>query len=615
MSGIGQAVEGGKTRSAEKLVNNFSIQVATVNGTGSQSSNSILMRAIFEMGIPVSGKNLFPSNIYGMPTWFTIRLSERFYFARESVKEFDLLLAMNPATAMDDLAPMKPGSCVIYDEPMGLRDRRDDLVFYPVPFAKLAAEACPDTKLRRFVVNCVSVGVVARLLGIEQAACDKAVRLQFEGRVKAIELNSAAIRAGMDYAAAHLEKRDRLYVERRDLTRGMILIDGNTACALGCIFAGCTLMAWYPITPASSICERFIEYARKYRSDARTGKLTCALIQAEDELAALAIVLGAGWAGARAMTATSGPGVSLMAEGAGLGFYTEIPAVIFDVQRAGPSTGLPTRTSQQDLLKLATLSHGDTRHPILIPSNMAECFDFSVQAFDIAERIQTPVFVMLDLDLGMNPWISGPFAYPEKPMDRGKVLTERDLEKMKTFDRYRDVDGDGIPFRTLPGTRHPLAAYMTRGTSHNEKAQYTERAAEYRAMLDRIARKFETARHLVPPPIIERPAGATAAIVAYGSSRPAVEEARDRLRERHGIETAYMLIRGYPFSDDVERFLLEFPGAYVVDQNRSGQMAALLRMHFPGASAVLRPVLHYTGIAIDARTIVEQILAQEGERT
>jgi 2-oxoglutarate ferredoxin oxidoreductase subunit alpha len=596
-----------------RIVNDFSIQVATVNGTGSQSSNAILMRAIFEMGVPVSGKNLFPSNIYGMPTWFTIRASERFYAARESVKEFDLLVALNPATAADDLAPMKPGSSVVYDEPMRLNEKRDDLVFYPVPFSKLAAEACPDAKLRRRVANCVYVGVVAQLLGIEAGACEKAINLQFEGKARAVELNTAALRAGMDYAKRNLRKRDNLFIERRDLTRGKILIDGNTACALGCIFGGCTVMGWYPITPATTICERFIEYARRYRRDERTGRLTCALIQAEDELAALAIVIGAGWAGARAMTATSGPGISLMAEGAGLGFYCEVPAVIFDVQRAGPSTGLPTRTSQQDLLKLATLSHGDTRHPILIPSSVGECFEFSVQAFDMAERLQTPVFVMLDLDLGMNTWISDPFPYPDKPIDRGKVLTEHDLGKMGRFERYKDVDGDGIPFRTLPGNPHPLAAYMTRGTSHGESAQYTERAADYKAMLDRIARKFETARRIVPPPVIERPEGASVALVAYGSSHPAAVEARDRLRSKHGIETAYMLIRGYPFSDQVEGFLREFPRAYVIDQNRGGQMAALLRMHFPAAAAGARSVLHYTGIALDARAIVEQVLAGEKE--
>src|SRR5215471_7186772 len=394
------------------VVNNMSIQVATVNGSGSQSSNTVLLRSIFQMGVPVSGKNLFPSNIAGLPSWYTIRANQAGYIARK--KEIDFLVAMNPETARADVMALDPGAVVLYDEPLNLGSVRDDLIFYSVPFDKLVATVCPEAKLRKLVKNMIYVGVLAKLLEIEMAEVEKALRKQFAKKVKAANLNFAAAQAGYDYALANLSKHDPYRLERMDKTHGKIIIDGNSASALGCVFGGVTMMSWYPITPSSSLAEGVIEYLKRFRITPE-GKATFAVVQAEDELAAIGMVLGAGWAGARAMTSTSGPGISLMAEFAGLGYFAEIPGVIFDVQRTGPATGMPTRTQQADLLSTAFLSHGDTKHVVLLPGNVKECFDFGYAAFDLAERLQTPVFVLTDLDLGMNNWMSDPFTYPDKP--------------------------------------------------------------------------------------------------------------------------------------------------------------------------------------------------------
>src|SRR3990170_3249235 len=459
------------------LINDFSIQVATVNGSGSQSSNSVLMRSIFQMGVPVGGKNLFPSNIQGLPTWFTIRANKKGYIARR--KEIDLLVAMNPATAREDVASLEAGAAVVYEETLGLGKLRTDLVTYPVPFAELAKEVVEDTRLRKLLTNMIYVGVVGYLLSIDRKEIRTAIEKQFAGKAKAVGLNVKAVDVGFEYAAKHFQVSDTLRVERMNKSAGKILIDGNAAAAIGAMFAGVTVVTWYPITPSSSLVEQLIEYLKDYRIDEATGKATFAVVQAEDELAAIGMVLGASWAGARALTSTSGPGISLMAEFIGLGYYAEIPAVVWNIQRVGPSTGLPTRTSQGDVLSSFLLSHGDTKHILLFPSSVSECFELASTAFDLAERFQTPVFVMSDLDLGMNVWMSDPFPYPEKPIDRGKVLSASDLEKVGSFGRYRDVDGDGIPYRTLPGTNHPLAAYFTRGSGHNEKARYSEKAEDY----------------------------------------------------------------------------------------------------------------------------------------
>src|SRR5437763_923554 len=454
------------------IVNNMSIQVATVNGSGSQSANTVLLRAIFQMGVPVSGKNLFPSNIAGLPTWYTIRASKDGYIARK--KEIDFLVAMNAETAQDDVMSLAPGAAVLYDEPLKLNALRNDLTFYTVPYDKIVGTVCPDAKLRKLVKNMIYVGVVAFLLNIDMAEVEKALRKQFKKKQKAAELNLAAAKAGYDYAAASLTKVDPLRIERMDKTAGKIIVDGNAAGALGSMFAGVTVFTWYPITPSSSLGEALIEYCKRFRIGP-DGKATFAIVQAEDELAAIGMAIGAGWAGARAMTSTSGPGISLMAEFVGLAYYTEIPVVIWDIERVGPSTGLPTRTMQGDVLFCATLSHGDTKHILLFPSSVEECFSMAFDAFDLAEKFQTPVFVMSDLDLGMNNWMADPFQYVERPLKRGKVLTKADLDRLGSFARYKDVDGDGVGYRTLPGTDHPAAAYFTRGSGHNDKAQYSER--------------------------------------------------------------------------------------------------------------------------------------------
>src|SRR5277367_3190467 len=517
-------------RPPQAIVNDFSIQIATVNGSGSQSANLVLLKSIFRMGIPVSGKNLFPSNIAGLPTWYTIRASKDGYVARK--KEIDLLIAMNPETSKEDILSLPPGAAAIYEESANLEQYRDDVACYPVPFDKLTAAVCPEAKLRKLVKNMIYVGVAAQLLKMDMKAVEAALRKQFAKKVKAADLNWAAVRAGYDYASATFTSSGPFVLEAMDATAGKIIIDGNAAAALGCIFAGCTVVMWYPITPSSSVVESFIDYAKKYRLEP-DGKATFAVVQAEDELAAIGAVLGAGWAGARAMTATSGPGISLMAEFAGLGYYAELPGVIFDVQRTGPSTGMPTRNQQGDLLSVAFLSHGDTKHVMLIPGSVKECFEMAQAAFDLTEQLQTPVFVMSDLDLGMNNWMSDPFAYPDKPLNRGKVLSAEDLTRLGGFARYKDVDGDGVGYRTLPGTDHPMAAYFTRGSGHNEKAQYTERPDDYFNNMERLNRKFETARSLVPRPEVVQTGKAKIGLIAFGTSDFATHESRDQLSEEY----------------------------------------------------------------------------------
>jgi 2-oxoglutarate/2-oxoacid ferredoxin oxidoreductase subunit alpha len=595
----------------EPVVNDFSIQVATVNGSGSQSANTVLLRTIFQMGVPVSGKNMFPSNIAGLPTWYTIRASKKGYIARK--KEIDFLVAMNSETAREDVMSLAPGAVALYDEPLKLNELRSDLIFYPVPYDKITAAACPESKLRKLVKNMVYVGVVARLLNLDMTEVEKALRKQFAKKVKAAELNWGAAKAGYEYAAASLTKADPFTVERMNKTSGMIIIDGNSAAAIGSMFAGVTVVTWYPITPSSSLVETLIEYMKEYRIGA-DGKATFAIVQAEDELAAVGMVLGAGWAGARSMTATAGPGISLMAEFAGLGYYVEIPGVIWDIQRVGPSTGLPTRTSQGDISFVARLSHGDTRHPMLIPSDPSECFSMASEAFDLAEQLQTPVFVMSDLDLGMNNWMSEPFHYPEKPQNRGKVLTAEDLDRVGGFARYRDVDGDAVGYRTLPGTDHPGAAWFARGSGHNDKSQYSERPDDYANNMDRLAKKFETARTLVPRPQIVRNDGNEVGIIAYGTSHHALVETLDQLQTEYGVKADYLRLRAYPFTRETHEFIAAHKRVYIVDQNRDAQMLELLKLDIAIPDIIkLRSVRHYNGLPIDARSVTDEIISQEGK--
>jgi 2-oxoglutarate ferredoxin oxidoreductase subunit alpha len=596
-------------RSGERVVNDFSIQVATVNGSGSQTANLMLLRSIFQMGVPVSGKNMFPSNIAGLPTWFTIRANKHGYIGRK--KEVDFLVAMNPETAREDVMTLESGAACVYDEPLKLNTLRNDLTFYPVPFDKLVTPVCPDAKLRRLVRNMIYDGVLAKLLDIDMAQMEKALNKQLGKKAKALALNMSALQTGWDYTEKNLPKQDPFHIEPMKETGGMILIEGNAAAAVGCMMAGVTVVAWYPITPSSSLCETLITYMRKYRMDKETGKATFAIVQAEDEIASLGMVLGAGWAGARAMTATAGPGISLMAEFTGLGYYAEVPAVVFDVQRVGPSTGLPTRTAQGDVLVAATLSHGDTKHPMLFPSSAEESYTMAIEAFDLADRLQTPVFVMMDLDLGMNTWMADPFTYPDKPIDRGKLLDEATLKRIGDWGRYKDVDGDGIAYRTIPGDGMP--AYFARGSGHNARAAYSERADDYVNNLDRLSRKFETARKYVPKPTVEQNPKAQIGLIGYGTSHWAITESRDQLRNETGVETSYLRIRGYPFTPDLTDFFDRHERVYVIEQNRDAQMAALMRLEFkPEHIAKMRSVLHYNGLPIDARSITDDVLAQEG---
>ena len=594
----------------KRVVNDFSIQVATVNGSGSQSANSVLLKSIFGMGVPVSGKNLFPSNIAGLPTWFTIRASKDGYVARR--KYIDILVAMNPETAKDDILALPGHGVAIYEEGLNLKQYRDDVVCYPVPFDKITAAVCPEAKLRKLVKNMVYVGVVAQLLEIDMTSVEAALKKQFAKKQKALDLNFNAVKAGAAYFAEHLTKQDPFFIEHMNATAGKIVIDGNSASGLGAVFAGVTVVAWYPITPSTSVVEATIEYLKKFRVT-EEGKATFAVVQAEDELAAIGMVLGAGWAGARSMTATSGPGISLMAEFSGLGYFAEIPGVIFDVQRTGPSTGMPTRTSQADLLSTAFLSHGDTKHIVLLPGSVKECFEFGGQAFDIAERMQTPVFVLSDLDLGMNNWMSEPFTYPEKPIDRGKVLSAEDLNRLGGFARYKDVDGDAIGYRTLPGTDHPKAAYFTRGSGHNESAGYTEKPDEYVAVMERLSRKFETARKHVPPAVVERSSGSRIGIVAYGTSHYAIVEALDQIKKAHDVDFDYLRVRAYPFSENVEDFVAAHDRIYVVEQDRDAQLASLLKLDLPADQVTkLRSILHYNGLPIDAESVTSELVTKEG---
>jgi 2-oxoglutarate ferredoxin oxidoreductase subunit alpha len=597
----------GNTADQAPIVNDFSITVATVNGSGSQTANNTLIRAIHKMGIPVSGKNLFPSNIQGLPTWFTIRVSQAGYIARRERAE--ILVAMNKVTSAEDIQKLEAGGICLYpiDDPLPIK--RDDVTFYPMPVVELVRKSGADAKLRSYVANMVYVGALAYLLGLELDEIEAALSFHFGGKKKAIDLNMGVVKAAHDWSAANLAKTDPFRLERMDKTSGTYLIDGNTAAALGAVFGGVSFIAWYPITPATSLADGLHEYLPQFRVDA-DGKHTFAIVQAEDELAAIGMVIGAGWAGARAMTSTSGPGISLMSEFAGYAYFAEVPAVIWDVQRMGPSTGLPTRVSQGDVLKAYYLGHGDTKQVVLLPATVQECFEFGTTSFDLAERLQTLVFVLSDLDLGMNLWPTEPFKYPEKPLDRGKVLSAEDLDRVKVWKRYADVDGDGIGWRTLPGTHHPMAAYFTRGTGHSEAARYSERPEDWTANLERIERKHDYARTIVPAPIIDARPDAEIGLISYGTNDPAVQEARDRLAKQ-GFQTSYLRVRALPLDNTLIEFIKKHQRVYVIENNFDGQMHSLIQLHTPEHASRLISIAKCDGLPLSARWITEAVMEQE----
>jgi len=595
------------------LVNDLTFQAATVNGSGSQSANLVLTRAIFSMGIPVAPKNVFPSNIEGLPTWYQLRICPRGYQARTG--DPDVLVALNPQTWTSDLQNVKAGGAVIHEEAYSTAGVRDDVSYFPVPFSKLAKTRIQNDALRKQLTNMIYVGVVAGLLQIPFDAVEHGIRRTFQSKPKAWQSNVDAATVGYDYWREHFQDRETRHVLQpmTGVTDGLVLIEGNQAAALGCVMGGCTVAAWYPITPSSSLCENLIAYADRFRVDPKTGERRIAIVQAEDELAAVGMAIGAGWTGARAMTSTSGPGISLMAEFSGLAYYAEVPVVIFDIQRIGPSTGLPTRTSQGDLGFVYTLSHGDTKHLVLLPGTVDECFEFAQQAFDLADRFQTPVFVLSDLDLGMNLWMTQPFQYPEAPFDRGKVLTAGDLQKLEgEWGRYRDVDGDAVTYRTLPGTAHPAAGYFTRGSGHDADARYTESAEAYARNMDRLVRKFETARGAMPEPILSRSReGSPVGLIAYGTTHHAVVEARDALDER-GLAVDYLRVRALPLAASISSFVEDHERVYVVEQNRDGQMYDQLRLQLPAELADrLRSIRHYDGQPIPAEAITRPLLELE----
>lgn len=610
MSGIQTTEHTQAGTTMKRVVNDFSITVATVNGSGSQTSNLTILRALFKMGIPISGKNLFPSNIQGLPTWYTIRVNRDGFLARRD--EHEIVVAMNAATLDKDLADVVPGGVLLYADHLRLQSNREDISVYPMPVKKLSKEAGAPTELRDYIANMVYVGVLVFLLNIEMDKIYQALDFHFKSKSKPIDLNFGVVKAAYDWAKENLVKTDPFYVEPMDATHDYIMTDGNTAAALGAIYGGVQFAAWYPITPASSLAEKLVEYLPMLRKDPENPqKNTYAVLQAEDELAALGMTVGAGWAGLRSMTSTSGPGISLMAEYAGLAYFTEVPVVVWDVQRVGPSTGLPTRTAQCDLTFVHFLGHGDTQHITLLPGSVTECFEFGWRALDLAERYQTPVFVLSDLDFGMNQWMTRPFKYPDTPIDRGKVLWEEDLERIKgDWGRYRDVDGDGIPYRTLPGNRHPQSAYFARGTGHDENARYTEDDKKWHALMERLKQKYYHASEAVPAPVVEMEEGAKIGIIAYGSTEPAIEEARHLLSQK-GIKTSFLRIRAVPFNHQVDDFIAQHDKTYVVEMNRDGQMNQLLTIEYPQHAMKLRSIAFMDGLPLTASYVKNAILSNE----
>ena len=592
----------------ETRVNDFAIKLANVNGTGSASANSLLMQAIFRMGIPVSGKNLFPSNIQGLPTWYEIRVNKDGYTAR--ALDYDLMVAMNSQTYARDIREVREHGYVLYDStwPLDPSLSRDDVTFLGVPLAEMCNRNFKDPRERILMKNIAYAGSLVAVLDVDMDLIGQLLDEKFAGKKALHESNHRALRLGYEFARDHFDPLP-FRLERMDANRDKILIDGNTATALGCVYAGATVAAWYPITPSTSVMDAFKSFCEKYRRDPETGKNNYVILQSEDELAAIGMVIGAGWNGARAFTSTSGPGISLMNELLGLAYYAEIPAVVMDIQRVGPSTGMPTRTQQGDLMECAYASHGDTKHILLFPANPAECFELAIKAFDLAERFQTPVFMLSDLDIGMNDWVVPRLNWDEsyRP-DRGRLLEPEDLEKLEKFERYLNEDENYVTARTLPGM-DPKGAFFTRGSGHNKFGGYTEMPDEYQEVLDRLARKHKAAAKFVPPPVIERRGDARLGIVTLGGCDPAVREALEIL-SRQGIDADYMRVRGFPFGESVEVFLNQHDLCFVVEQNRDAQLRSLLLLETGVAKEKLRSVLVYGGFPLSAKHVIDQVVNQ-----
>jgi 2-oxoglutarate ferredoxin oxidoreductase subunit alpha len=592
----------------KKIINDFSITIATINGSGSQTANTTLLRALFKMGIPVSGKNLFPSNIQGLPTWYTIRVNKDGYTARRDEQE--IVICMNQASFDRDLANVLPGGAFFYADHIKNPITRNDISIYPMPIREIVKTADVSPSLRDYIANMIYVGILSQILGIDLKKIHSALEFHFKGKPKPIESNINMVKAGSEWATKNISKTDPFYVETMDKTRDLIMADGNTAAALGAIYGGLQFSAWYPITPASSLAESLNEYMPKLRKNA-DGKDTFAIVQAEDELAAIGMTVGAGWAGLRSMTSTSGPGLSLMTEYAGMAYFAEVPIVVWDVQRIGPSTGLPTRTSQGDVTFTYFMGHGDTQHVILFPGSVNECFEFGGLALDLAERLQTPIFVLSDLDLGMNQWMTPAFKYPTTPLDRGKVFWEADLEKIRgDWGRYRDIDGDGIPYRTLAGNRHQTAGYLARGTGHDENARYSENSQVWEHNMDRLRLKYKTARTIVPKPVIDSSENSEIGIITYGSNEPAVVETRAILKSEN-ISTDFLRLRALPFSIEVADFVHSHKRVYVVETNHDGQLNQLITMEMPDQATKFRSICLDNGLPLTARWVKEKIQGME----
>jgi 2-oxoglutarate ferredoxin oxidoreductase subunit alpha len=599
-------------RTVDAVINDFSLTIATLNGSGSQTSNLTLMRALFRMGIPVSGKNIFPSNIQGLPTWYTIRVSEKGFLARCENQE--IVVAMNPGTFANDVEGLVVGGALFYDDSIKLSITRQDIHLYPMPVRQLVREIDAPPNIRDYIANMAYVGIVANILGIDMEQIYKALEFHFKNKPKPIELNWGMVKKAYEWAAANLQKTDPYRVMPSNRTSGYIMADGNTAAALGALYGGLQFAAWYPITPATSLAETLNEYLPVFRKDPVTGKNTCAVVQAEDELAAIGMVVGAGWSGLRAMTSTSGPGLSLMVEYMGLAYFAEVPVVVWDIQRIGPSTGLPTRTAQGDLRLAYHMGHGDVMHAVLFPGSVTECFEFGWKAFDIAERLQSPVIVLSDLDFGMNQWMTEPFEYPDQPMDRGKVLWEEDLKRMgENWGRYLDVDGDGIPYRTLPGNKLTNAAYFARGTGHDEYAQYSEDPHTWETNLLRLKRKLESNLHLLPKPEIKLVEGAKISLISFGSTTLAVKEAIVGLAER-GIPVNHLRMRSLPSSPEVIDFVHTHEHNYVVELNRDGQLHEILRLEIPESSLNIISLAHLDGLPLTAQWVIDQVITKEEQK-